>query len=374
MDPGNPNTDDWLPQTRQAMWSELDRLTQRATGGIDRLAPFEIERLSKLYRAAANHLALLRGFGGAARSTEELNRLVARAHTVVYARVARRPSPWGWLWTLLAFPATVRATARYHALAAAILLLGGIYGYLGASHDPDWGMNFLFPGDERTPFADRQDLLASLRTGRDSEASSSRNAAFAALLWQNNTRVALMCFFVGFLWGIPTVLLLFLNGIHLGTYSYTFHKADLANEWWAWVLPHGVTELLAIVLLAGGGLWLGHMMLAPGLHTRRERLRQSRADVIRLLLFAFPMLLLAALFESFLRQSPLDDPTRYVVAAASAVLWFLFFCLARPPARRLARVVAASTIADRAVALPDRDEILGLLGHSRLASPNRTVK
>lgn len=352
----------WYPQRREAMWTELDRIVRKASSGVHRLTPIEVERLSKLYRAAANHLAGLRGFGGAARATEDLNHLVGRAHTLIYARVARRLPPMGLLWPLLTFPATVRSTLRYHLVAAGLLLLGAVYGYLGAAADPDWSLGFSFgSGDERTQFADPAELRRSLLTGRSGETSANEKAVFAAFLWQNNTRVGLMCFFLGFLCGIPTVLLVFFNGVVLGTYSYTFHRADLAYEWWAWLLPHGVTELLAIVLLAGGGLWIGHMMLAPGAVARSERLRQARGDVVRLLLFAFPMFFLAALLESFLRQSTLGDVGRYVVALVSALVWLAYLGLARPPARLVARVAAPRGILDRAVPLPDREEMLGRL-------------
>jgi len=358
----------WYPATRQAMWDELDRIVTKAAGSVKKLRPEEVERLSKLYRAAANWLAVLRGMGGTARTTEDLNRLVARAHSVVYARVARRRTGLGMLWSFLAFPVTVRATWRYHLLAAFLLVLGVIYGYVGAARDPDWSLGFSFgAGDDRTQFADRERLRQTLLHGRAGEMDADAKAVFAAFLWQNNTRVGLLCFFLGFLCGLPTVLLLVYNGALLGTYTHTFHRAGLAYEWWAWLLPHGVTELLAIVLLAGGGLWIGHMLLAPGTRSRRERLRLARADVVRLLVFAFPMFFVAALLEAFLRQSSLGDAVRYAVAAVSAAAWLLYLGLTRPGEATLARLRAPAGLLDRAVPLPDREEVLGVLG----AGPGR---
>lgn len=360
--PVDAAADRWHPSNRQAMWAELDRLVGKGSRGVGHLAPAEVERLSKLYRAAANHLAVLRGMGGTARATEDLNSLVSRAHALVYARVARRKTGMGWSFPLLAFPATVRATWRYHLVAAVLLSLGGLYGYFGAAYDPDWSLDFVTGADDdRSPFADPELLRKGLLTGRAGEVDADVKAVFAAFLWTHNTRIGLMCFFLGFLCGVPTVILLVLNGVLLGTYSYTFHHAGLAYEWWAWVLPHGVTELLAIVLLAGGGLWIGHMIVAPGTRTRRERLRQARGDVVRLLSFAFPMFFVAALLESFVRQSALGDTARYWVASTSALLWLGYLGLTRPSARMLVRVLQPAGLLDRAVPLPDREEILGLL-------------
>jgi len=181
-------------------------------------------------------------------------------------------------------------------------------------------------------------------------------SAFAAMLWQNNTKVALTSFFSGLLAGIPSALLITYNGSLLGTYTQIFHAHGLAFEWWAWILPHGVTELLALVLLAGGGMWIGRMLLLPGQTPRLELFREARGDLFRLVLFAFVMLLFAALCESFVRQSGLSDPARYAFAAGTAVLWAAYLGFARTPARLAQRILAARTVAERAVPLPDEHD------------------
>ena len=178
-------------------------------------------------------------------------------------------------------------------------------------------------------------------------------SAFAAFLWQHNTKIALTSFFSGLLAGLPSALLITYNGSVLGTYTQTFHAHGLAFEWWAWILPHGVTELLALVLLAGGGLWIGRLVLLPGQARRLELFRASRGDLFRLALFAFVMLLIAALIESFVRQSALSDPARYVFAACTALFWVAYLGFARAPAGAAQRILAARSVAERAVPLPD---------------------
>src|SRR5690606_33989103 len=121
-----------------------------------------------------------------------------------------------------------------------------------------------------------EELAGSLQHGRpgtDTAMDSGAKAVFTSFLWQNNVRVALLAFFLGAAAGVPTAWLLLYNGLLLGVYSRAFHDGGLAMEWWAWILPHGITELLAIVLLAGGGLWIGRTILAPGEVGRAEALR-----------------------------------------------------------------------------------------------------
>ena len=345
--------------TRTEIWTRLATLIGIVEkDGLKSLAASQVDELGRLYRATCGHLDLHRTFGVSERRREELNRLVARGHAVIYGR-SPNAGRGGvrWLLHAMLLPVTVRRTWAYHAVAAALLLIGGIYGYYGAATDPDWALNFMMGDDNRTPYATRDELLLTLRRGRDGSVGVDEHAAFASMLWVNNTRVALLAFFIGFLAGVPAALLVLFNGVMLGTYTYTFHSHDLAYEWWAWILPHGVTELGAIVLLAGGGLWIGHRFVAPGGLSRRERFRSMRGDIARLLALAFPMLLLAALFESFVRQSSLPDGGRYVFAVISLIVWVAFLGFVRPSREIVEEELAPATEARRRVALPDVEEL-----------------
>ncbi len=340
--------------------ARLDALLARVGDGGDlrRLDDGEVEALGRLVRAVATDLALARAFGASVRERERLNALLSRAHDALYGRARAGRGLAGLLAALLSVPDAVRRTWRYHALAALLLVVGGVYGYVAAAADPEWALELVMAGDVRTPYASREELLATLHEGRGDAGpnagrwDASSKTVFAAYLWQNNTRVALLGLFGGLVGGWATALVLLMNGALLGAYTHTFHAQDLAWGWWAWILPHGVTELGAIVLLGGGGLLVGRQLVAPGERTRREALRAVRADVVRLAALAFPMLFLAALIESFVRQSGLTDPQRYAFAAATTVVWAVFFGLGRGRAAQQA-LAGRPTLAERAVALPD---------------------
>jgi len=334
-------------------------LLERGESGLGKLRDDELEELGRLYRMAATHLALLQGFGSATRTRDHLNDLVARAHQLVYRqpRKTRRKGP-GLHWFLIAFPLTVRQTWKFHLLAFFVLLGGAIYGYLGCAYDPEWSLEVIT--DQRTAYASEGELRnmldASFESGNTENLGG--KSAFSAFLWQNNVRVSLLAFFSGFLLGLPTLFLLFFNGLSIGAYSFSFHHRSLDYEWWAWVLPHGVTELLAIILLAGGGLWIGRILLDPGNRTRLQALREARGGVFTLALAAFPMLALAAFFESFLRQSSLSMSTRYWFAGATALFWALYLGLAGRRSHLLERLDEGKTIAERAIPLPADEEMM----------------
>lgn len=360
--------------SREALWQELEELLGKTSkGGLSALTDAEVEDVGKLYRAATTHLALLKTFGASARQRNYLNDLVSRAHALIYGRVRKGRNFRAYLWSFLAFPQAVRASWPYHVAALFFLLLGGFYGYVGSSVDPDWALEVIPAGDTRTPYATRDELRDTLMAGRPSpenvradstgkparDMSSAEKAFFASFLWKHNTTVALLAFFSGFAFGLPTILLVLFNGVILGVYTQTFHSHDLAWEWWAWILPHGVTELLAIILLSGGGLLIGHRMLNPGQLARFEALREIRGPLVHFVCFAFPMFLLAALFESYVRQSGLSESGRYIFAATSAVFWVAFLGFGKVPGAVHQRREEQRTVAERVVPLPVDEELAG---------------
>src|SRR5690606_23262373 len=71
-------------ETRRADWQALGMLLDRSESNVRRLAPDEIQELSRLYRAATADLALAQRDFPRHRVTAYLTQLVARGHAVVY--------------------------------------------------------------------------------------------------------------------------------------------------------------------------------------------------------------------------------------------------------------------------------------------------
>ncbi len=328
--------------------------------GLSALTSSELKRFCLLYRAAATQLARMRTFSHSVARKQYLNEVVARAHTHLYSR-KQKHSIWPQLLlTPLVIPQVVRRTFRYHLAAFLLVLIGGFYGFHGTRADLEWGLHFVAPGDTRTGYAEYDTLYESLRQGRDQ--SGGEKSRFASFLWQHNTKVSMTAFFSGLLAGVPTVLIMLFNGTFLGVYSAHFHMHGLASEWWAWILPHGVTEFLGIIILGGGGLLIGKTILVgqPNV-TRAEAFRRIRGSLAYLVLLAFPVFLCAALIESFLRQSQLGDTGRYIFAAASALIWFLYLGFGQVP-EACRSYFERSTPAESVIRLPEDDDVFELLG------------
>ena len=155
----------------------------------------------------------------------------------------------------------------------------------------------MMPGDPRAPGASRDQLLEVLRHGRDTK--DGEKFLFASFLYNHNLRVGIFAMGLGVLAAVPTMILMIYNGMILGAFAAIHHRAGIDAEMWAWILPHGVTELGAIILFGGTGLVLGHAVVSPGLKTRTESIKDAGIDAALTCLGAGAMLFLAALLESY---------------------------------------------------------------------------
>jgi uncharacterized membrane protein SpoIIM required for sporulation len=308
---------------REATWRELERLvTAVEAGGPRALAPSELSRLPGLYRATLSALGVARATTLDRNVVEYLEALAPRAYVAVYA-VRRRFADAAARFFGERFPRVVRASWRAVALAAAAMLLGAVVGAAWVAADPERYYAILPEGlsQGRDPATSTDELRAALYAEGD---AASALAAFAGALFAHNAQIGLLAFAVGAVAGLPTLLLLFYNGLVLGAFAWLHASRGLSVELWAWLLPHGVPELSAVVLCGAAGFTVGHALLVPGRRTRLENLAVRGRDAGVLVLGAVALLLVAGLVEGVFRQTVHSVPVRYAVALAGAAglaLW-----------------------------------------------------
>jgi uncharacterized membrane protein SpoIIM required for sporulation len=189
--------------------------------------------------------------------------------------------------------------------------------------NPQIGYAFLSGSEVRGPGSDPELLREALQHGRDT--GTGYRALFSSWLFAHNTRVGFLAFAAGIFFCVPTLILIIYNGLTLGAMSAVYHAAGLPVDWWAWVLPHGITELLAISIVSAAGLLLGYSLIDPQGRPRLQALAGRGRQAVVLVVGSIPMLLLAALVEGFLRQSGLSTAARLAFAAGSLVCWLYFF-------------------------------------------------
>ena len=311
---------------REESWQRFEALLVKAEKrGLKSLSDDDLQAFGALYRRTAVHLSQMRTRTEEKRLIAYLNGLVARGHALIYVSRPRISFRSVFRLFLRDFPRTFMETLPFQAVSICLLLVSLTVSFLATTANPENGYAFLSAGDIRAPGSDTGDLRDLLHHGRES--SAGYRTFFSSFLFSHNTRVGILAFASGIFLCIPTLILITYNGLMLGAMSAVYHNADLAVAWWAWILPHGVTELLAISIMSAAGLLLGYSLIDPEGRPRIQALSRRGKQAAVLVVGVLPLFLFAALVEGFLRQSGLSNPARFSFAVVSFAFWVVFFAI-----------------------------------------------
>jgi uncharacterized membrane protein SpoIIM required for sporulation len=273
----------------------------------------ELRELGALYRHHTAALAAARDHGDDPDALRYLNALCVRAYTALFARAPRAARR---TWTV-ALRDALGQTWRAQMLAWA-LLGGGLLLGLALARDDPTAVHALVP-ESMGYSSEALDRLLVSPAAREAflaaqETPLGHKVFFGSYLFSHNTRVGLLAFATGMLAAIPTVLLQLYNGLVLGAFASIFVHDSSLLPFLAWILPHGIPELTAITLCTAAGLQLGAAVALPGRRGRAVALRAAVSPALVLFGAALPLLVVAAVIESAVRQSALGTTARLAVA------------------------------------------------------------
>ena len=297
----------WI-DLRKSNWSRLEvLLSQAETGGVKSLPHAELRDLGLLYRQAAADLSAVRADPSSRSLEGYLNRLVGRAHNLVYS--GRRVSFWN-LWEFLAhgYPRLLRRMLPFVWLATAVFLGCFSLGMLITLLRPDFAALWLGP--------QMMDTINHHKMWTDGVLSMKPQAASGIMT--NNMSVCFMTFAAGITAGLGTLFLLFNNGLEIGTVLACCAQHKMAGSLLAFMVSHGALEIPSIMLAGAAGLRLGAGILFPGQLRRRDSLARAGAEAVQLVSVTIPLLIIAGSFEGFL--SPTHAPVT-LKCAVGAVLF-----------------------------------------------------
>ncbi len=295
---------------RQDQWRKLELALQRRRQAFRSEA--ELNQFVALYKTTTNDLAYAQTYFPGDAVVHYLNALVAAAHNRLY-----RQTEGGfrgiWRFFRATFPHLFRSFGRYIGLSALITLAGAIYGYLLVWSDPLKAYQLLPP-----TLIQGADPLHAGPHAVDSPVVSSA-------IMTHNIEVALMAFVGGLTAGLFTVYSLWTNGLILGVLAAIFQTSGRVAMFWSLIVPHGVTELLAIFIAGGAGLLFAHKLLAPGSLKRSTAVRLGAQNAALLMLGTVPMFIVAGTIEGFFTPAPLPISVKYLMAVATGLVWVLYF-------------------------------------------------
>jgi uncharacterized membrane protein SpoIIM required for sporulation len=302
-----------------------ERLRRAQQLGLARMPEDEVSRFVAEYRELSTDLARLQtaSRGRQVDALFYLSRLVAGGHNLLY-RKRRTAAASAWRYVTVAIPREVRRSAALLGIAALVLFGPAAVAFTQLFRHPERAAEVLSP-----PMIDRvQNAAIRARQGIGYiDIPEEERPLAASGIIANNVYITYMVFALGLTAGVGTVLLLLFNGVFLGGFFGLYASTGEGAQLLAFVAPHGVLELGAIVIGGAAGFHLAAAILLPGALTRREALVVRGRRAITLIACATLMLLVAGTIEGLIspRQWPLE--WKLWVSGATAVL--LAFYLAQ---------------------------------------------
>lgn len=285
----------------QRVWDELEEMLDRLAliDGETTLKMDEIHKLHRLYERASADLSRISTYSVDRKILHRLESLVARAYGEIHEVRKKKAVSGTRRWLNITVPRTVRKYAVQLLFSAAIFFGGSISGALFVLVDND-AKEAIMPFDH---------LLGSPRERVEQEEKrvdnymEARKGRMAAWYMRNNISVSFRVFALGITWGIGTVLLLFSNGIMLGAVASDYMAAGKTLFLSGWLLPHGATEITAVLLSGQAAFVLAGAVL--GRKSKKAfaaRLRDTLDDLTVLLGAVVILLIWSGIIEAFISQ------------------------------------------------------------------------
>ena len=314
---------------REGEWRALEEiLTKAERRSVKALADEDLLALPILYRGALSSLSVARETSLDLELVTYLEGLCARAYFFVYgvrtSAASRAAEFFRRDW-----PTAVRSLWRETLVSFAMTLIGGLAGYYLVMADPSWYDSFVDPD-----MAGGRNFSATtefLRGTIYSNPTGGRGlSAFATLLFTHNSQISVLCFALGFAFGVPTAMLLVYNGTTGGAIIALFASHGLGWQMGGWLIIHGSTEIFAIVLAGAAGFRIGWSVVFPGEESRLAAATVAGREAAIVMAGVVVMLFCAGILEGIGRQLVTDDMVRYAIGLTLLFLWCLYFYLPRP--------------------------------------------
>lgn len=284
-------------ELKRPKWAALEQLLDRAErDGLGALPLDDARALSRLYRSASSDLLWVRSHAGSADVSGFVNDLVARAYALTYPGKRFRAGEVG-RFLAFGFPRLMKAEWRGFVASFLVFWAGFGFGWVGMVFDPD-AAPYLVP-EQHLKFDPAKRVEEEAKADG---ASAGQQAQFSSFLFTHNIQVAFLAFALGLTAGIGTAIMLFSNGVLLGALAWVYASKGLMGWFWAWILPHGIPEITAIVIAGAAGFVMARGLVAPGGLSRRAALRKEAIVAVKLLLGTLALFVLAGLIEGTISQ------------------------------------------------------------------------
>ncbi len=298
-----------------AKWKSLERV-------VDAASTEDPERLADAYTEITTDLSFSRSHYPRSRITIYLNNLASALHHSLYKNKKEKHSRIVAFWKN-ELPLVMYASRRELLYSFILFICSMAIGIVSALNDDTFVRLIL-----GNAYVDT--TLDNIRSGRPMAIYDGMNEIqMFFMITMNNIYVAFRVFIFGLLTGLGTGLIVFYNGVMVGSFQTFFFQQDVALESVLAIWLHGALEISAIVIAGAAGFAMGNGWLFPGTYSRGYAFRQGAKRGLKIAVGIIPMFIVAGFVESFLtRHTELPDILRagfILLSFAFVIFYFVIY-------------------------------------------------
>lgn len=269
---------------------------------------FSVDEIIRDFSDLSSDLAYSRTNYPNSKTTIYLNELTAH----LYRKLYKRDDSWKkniltfWQYSL---PHAFYEARKEMLVSFLIFMVAGIIGIVSTHFDPEFPSIVLGEHYVNT-------TLKNIDEGVPMNIySGTEEALMFFKITINNIRVALLTFIAGIFLGIGSYLILFQNGVMVGTFQWFFYTKGLFLTSFLTIWIHGTIEISSIIIAGGAGITIGNAFLFPGHLTRKASLIAGARRGAKIAIGLIPLFIIAGFLESFVTRH-----TEWSVLAKSSII------------------------------------------------------
>jgi len=299
-------------QRNKSRWEAYEKL-------VSNTGQARPDELAELFIQVTDDLSFARTQYPSSRTTHYLNSLARKLHLEIYRNKKEQSNRFITFWTR-EVPLVVFEARRPMLVAAVIFIVAMIIGVVSTLYDDTFVRLILGDGYVNM-------TLENIKEGNPTKVYSGSDALtmFIQIAW-NNIMVSLRTFIFGVFYSVGSGLMLFYNGIMVGSFITFMHKEQQLGQALPVIMLHGTIELTSIVIAGGSGFLLGNSLLFPGTYSRIVSFKMSARKGLKLIIGLLPFIVVAALIEgSLTRYAFMPWYFKLLIIGLSALLMIYYF-------------------------------------------------
>ncbi len=295
-------------EENKKQWRELEDLLDQKERNPD--------RLHELFVKVSSDLSYASTFYPKRSVRAYLNQLTQR----VFDSMEKKKTEWSFEPVKNFFrnvlPSEMFAARKALLASFVIFTIAVFIGIVSTAHDADFLRVIL--GDEYVDMTEKNiDNNDPMAVYKDAEQSG-----MFLYITVRNIKVSFLCFILGVFGSLGTIIVLFQNGIMLGSFQYYFYAKGLFVESFLTIWIHGTIEISAIIIAGAAGITLGNGLLFPSTYDRGTSMQIAAKRSVRIIMGTVPLFIIAGFLESFVTRLT-DMPTFVKIAIIGLSLLFI---------------------------------------------------